>query len=305
MKPIAMNSESSARHAQGAQKSMGVIALSFFVRFKWQYFPLLLSDYGRDIVRRKYDAIATDRAYENRPSGLLGPVGRWIDRMVLNFPLHEALRQRLRLVADSLRAQVLKKVQEGEPRVRVLSAPCGLIRDLLTCTAELRQQDMRVLERLELHALDLDASGEVLAIARSRAKAASVSIRFYQDDLFNSKNLSQALVGGNRFHIVNCIGLVPWLDLNEVERLARFFHDKLLAPDGVFIVDNWVWHKHSAVGKDLEIYTRYHKPSAFVSSLQRASFIIEQEKVTPNDICTVYVARAVPSHATKLSKAGQ
>ncbi len=84
--------KSAARHTAGATKSLGRIAWDFFVRLKWQYYPLLLSDYGRDILRRKYDAFATDRAYENRPSGILGPIGRLMDRFVLDFPTHEGVR---------------------------------------------------------------------------------------------------------------------------------------------------------------------------------------------------------------------
>ena len=65
-----------AKHTRDATKGIGPLMWRFFVRLKWQYFPLLLSDYGNMILRRKYDAIATDYAYEINPSGRLGPIGR-------------------------------------------------------------------------------------------------------------------------------------------------------------------------------------------------------------------------------------
>ena len=84
---------SPARHARKVTKGLGALSWSYLIRLKWQYLPLLLSDYGREILRRKYDAVSTDMSYENKPSGLLGPIGKAIDRIVLKFPLHEGLRQ--------------------------------------------------------------------------------------------------------------------------------------------------------------------------------------------------------------------
>lgn len=289
---IRVGTISSARHAEGARKGLGTLMWVFFLKLKWQYFPLLLSDYGREILVRKYDALATDRAYENHPSGLLGPFGRWVDRMVLSFPLHEGLRQRLRIVVDDLKTQISEQVQAGKSKVRVLSAPCGLTRDLICCTKELQQEDGQILEKIELHALDLDATGEVLIAASQRAAAANVPVRFYQDDLFNPRGFSATLQRGVRFHIVNCIGLTAWLDLQDVERLARFFHDEVLEPGGTLIVDNWSWHQHSALGKDLEIHTRYHDPMAFVETLKRSGFRFIDSKRTTNGVATVYMAKA-------------
>jgi hypothetical protein len=268
---------------------------SFFFQLKWQYLPMLLSDYGREILRRKYDAFATDRAYENRPSGLFGPIGGWVDRVVLNMPLHEALRQRLRLVVDNLEAEVKEHLQRGESRVRVLSAPCGLIRDLLVSSRELALEDPRIFEKLELHALDLDATDEVLSAASRRAALAGVAVRFHQDDLFNPRSLNAVLAEGTRFHVINCIGLTAWLDLAEVEHLARFFHDRVLVKDGSFIVDNWAQHKQSALGADLGIPTRYHDPATFVKALETSGFRIKGRFVSANGVVTVYVARAVAS----------
>lgn len=289
---VAMEAALAARHSQGARKSLGRIAWSFFVRLKWQYLPLLLSDYTREILRRKYDAFATDRAYEDRPSGLLGPLGRWVDRRVLNFPTHEGLRQRLQIVVDNVKADVHHRLQDGVPRVRVLSAPCGLLRDLLLCATELREEDARTSEKLELHALDLDAMGEVLPAASLRAAVAGVPVRFYRDDLFNPESLGVVLREGTRFHVMNCIGLTTWLDLEDVGWLAGFFHDQVLVPGGTLIIDNWASHKYSSLGRDMEIYSRYHNPEAFAQVLGKSGFQVVEAKTTANGVATVYVARA-------------
>lgn len=282
---------SPARHARRVTKGMWALTLSYFVRLKWQYLPLLLSDYGREILRRKYDAISTDMSYENSPSGVLGPIGKAVDRIVLSFPLHEGLRQRLRIVADSLKADATRRIALGEPRVRVLSAPSGVIRDLLTMVGELRNESPELVNRIELHALDLDATGEVIPMAKARADEARVDVTFHKEDLFNSPGLEAKFGRGEQFHIVNCIGLTPWLSLDEVEGLTRYFHDRVLADDGTLIIDNFAWHKHSALGDDLEINTRYHDAEQFVMILRKVGFVAVEENETANGINTVYVAK--------------
>jgi hypothetical protein len=270
---------------------MGGIVWSCVVSLKWPYLPLLLSDYTREILRRKYDAIATDRAYENQPSGLLGPVGRWLDRKVLEFPTHEGLRQRLRIVVETLEAQILRQAQGEATPVRVLSAPCGLARDLLLCAEQLKRRDVALLGRVEFHGLDLDASGEVLPLAAKRAEEADVQVRLHRQDLFDPLGIGQVLGQPSGFQVVNCIGLTPWLDLPEVEHLCRTFRTQVLAPRGAFIVDNFAPHKYGSLAKDMEIHSRYHAPQAFEETLRNAGFEIVEKKSTANSVNTVYLAR--------------
>lgn len=284
---------SAARHREGARKGFGALLWTFFWKLKWQYFPLLLSDYGREILRRKYDAIATDRAYENRPSGLVGPLGRAVDALVLGFPLHEGLRQRLRLVVVALEAEVRRAGAEGHGEVRVLSAPCGLARDLVTLATRLRRDDPALAARLRLLGVDLDETGEVIPLASSRAAAAGVPVSLHRADLFDAAGLERLLGSTERYHVVNCIGLTAWLDLPDVARLARHFRERLLVEGGALIVDNFAVHPHSHLGKDLEMNTRYHDSEAFARTLQASGFHVESATPTQNGVNSVYVARAV------------
>lgn len=277
-----------AKHTRDATRGIGSLMWRFFVRLKWQYFPLLLSDYGNMILRRKYDAIATDYSYVIKPSGKLGPIGRKVDEMVLNFPLHEGLRQRLALVSGGIENGIVTRLNDGRKDVRVLSAPCGVIKDLLTVSDSLQERGINEIEKVELHALDLDPTGEVLPIARERAKANNLDVTFYRADLFDSKALASTIETKGRFDIVNCIGLTAWLTIEETEQLARYFREHVLAEDGTLIVDNFAWHEHSAIGGDLEIYTKYHEPADFENALRNAGFTEIEPKMTANGVNTVY-----------------
>ena len=278
-----------ARHTRGATKSTRQLAWAFLVRGRLQYLPLLLSDYGCQILKYKYDAFSTDRAYENRPSGALGPVGRLVDRLVLNFPTHEGLRQRLAIVSSVLVGEIERRVSEGEKRVRVLSAPCGLARDVITAGRRLRAKDSYTPTIVEFHALDLDERGDVIPEAARRAAAARVDVRFYREDLFNSPSLMALLGDQSRFEIVNCIGLAAWLDLPDVQRLTSFFQERLLDLGGTLIVDNFSWHRFSALGRKLEMNTRYHPQGEFVRAIEETGFRLRESRPTANGVNTVYV----------------
>ena len=74
--------------------------------------------------------------------------------------------------------------------MRLLSAPCGLVRDLTQAGAELRALDPGLLETLELHALDIDERGDVIPEATRRAAAADLPVSFHREDLFDPRGLT-------------------------------------------------------------------------------------------------------------------
>ena len=283
-----MAQETAARHARNVTEGVGPLAWRFFVKLKWQYLPLLLSDYTREILRRKYDAIATDRAYENRASGILWPVGHALDRAVLNFPVHAALRQRLQIVTGLIEEETLRHA-EHSATVRLLSAPCGLARDVITSAQRLSQEHSLGAGRLELFGLDLDASGEVLPLAGHRARSSGVDLRLARADLFNAADVGST-VGPTRFHVVNSIGLTAWVDIGEVALLARTFHG-VMTPGGSLIVDNWAKTKHSSIAEDLQIYAVNHDPGEFVETVTQEGFELDRSLSTNKSVATVFVFR--------------
>ena len=282
---------SPARHAARAATSTWRLAMR--LAFKPQYLLNLPSNYAWMVTRHKYDAFTTDRAYEDRPSSWLGPLGRWADRRVLNFPLHVALRERLRFVTESLVEEIARHAERDKGQVRVLSAPCGLCRDLIQAAEELRRRDASSLERVEFHALDIDFQGDVIPEARRRLETAAVRGTFYREDIFDPAGLTARAEADIKFHVVNCIGLTAWLTLEELERLVRFFRQVVMEPGSVLLIDNFASHQHSAMGEELEIYTYYHPPEAFRQILEGAGLRVVQEKVTANGVNTVSIAEAV------------
>lgn len=279
-----------ARHTRGAYRTTPQIAWDFIRKFKWIYLPMLLSRYGREVVRRKYDAIATDLAYENHCSWELGPVSYVADKFVLSLPTHGALRQRLRFVADGLKLATTEvgTASDSKP-VRILSAPCGAGRDLAIFGSEIAAESPELFSLLEVHALDLDPTGEALPLLKQRATAAGMDVTVHQQDLFTLK--TDNADGISSFDIVNSIGLTPWLTLEDVSALVTLFHNDLMADSGYLLIDLFKWHRFSRLAYSLEINTIYHEHDEFISTVERAGFRLLHESEASNKVNTLFTFR--------------
>lgn len=275
------------RHADAARTRPRALIRRWARQGKLWLLPLLLSDYGRDIIARKYDAFSTDRAYENRPSGRLGPIGALIDWIVLRQDNHAGLRQRLDLVVDEIVLAVASTWAGGSDAVRVVSAPCGLARDLRRAWDTLG----RPAGRLELLGLDLDASGEVLPATTRLAAVAGVPLRTARCDLFAEGDLARSL-GGRPADVFLCIGLSPWLDRPDLNRLLRSIAEGV-ADGGTLILDRFCAPRVERFARDLEIHTRYHSHADMLTALADAGFRVQAARRTTNGISVVYRCRKV------------
>lgn len=246
--------------------------------------PLLLSDQARMLLSRKYDAFTTDRAYGARPRGALGPLGALADRIVLSFPVHVALRQRLKIVQDALVETVARAASLGADPVRALSAPCGLLRDVLGAAA-------RIGDPVRWTGVDLDAMGDVLPEAARRAGEAGLRVELLREDLFGPcTGLESRARSEGPFHVASCIGLSAWVDLADVASLARRFHG-LLGRGGTLLLDGWRPGGDAELARLLGLPARYHDPGELEEVLEGAGFWVDDARPTGNGACTVWIAR--------------
>jgi hypothetical protein len=277
-----------ARHASDAVSSPGRLVWRVVRTGRVHYPLLLLSDQARGILANKYDAFVTDRAYDLEPSGRLGPVGRAVDARVLRFPVHEALRQRLEMVVDALVTAIGEASGQADP-VRVLSAPCGLARDVGVAAGRIGRRSRSI--HVAWTGVDIDERGTVLAEARRRAAGAGVPIDLFREDLLApGSNLDARCDHDGPFQVVNCIGLASWLDLPDIERLARRFA-ALSSPGATLLIDTFRRHEHSHLGRCLEIPTRYHADEDVEASLRAGGWQPEDPRISENGVATLWVAR--------------
>lgn len=115
------------------------------------YYLLRLSDLAREGIEHSGSYLFADHLYENRASGRT-PLGRMLDRVLLNTGAARAMRQRC---VESTRI-IEERLNEEHGEVHMLAIPCGIPRDVSRLD--------HATERLHYTGMDLDP--RVLAAAQ-------------------------------------------------------------------------------------------------------------------------------------------
>ena len=273
------------RHQHPEQRTPQRLALFWLLTFRWHLLALFLSDMGRSMISRKYDAFTTDNGYSDEPVGA-NLLTRSVDAIVRRRDTHVALRERLELVTSELVESTLSR--RGASPVRLVSGPVGLGRDVRRLWERLERLGVRPADWLEVTGVDLDATGTVLAEASWQARRAGVPLETYQHDLLDPEGLG-AVVGGT-VDVFNTIGLSTWLDQTGLEDVLTAIRSTL-AEDGVLVIDHWRRHGGSKYVDALEMPARYVTDEEFEATVVSCGYAIEEKRATANGVVVVYRAR--------------
>ncbi|MFN3649582.1 MAG: hypothetical protein ACK47B_08365 [Armatimonadota bacterium] len=255
-----------------------------------RYLPVLSSALAQDILTRGYDPRTLERIYANRADGELGPVGKVADRLVLNLPLHEALRERLEAATGEIAAAVALSVRAGAADFRLLSAPCGLANEVLGAARRLQARHPEALCVFRCWGVDSDADGSLLPEARRRAAAAGVRATFIHEDLRRLREVRGVVAAEGRFHFISCVGLLQRFSLTEARALVKFYAESL-EPGGTLLIDRWNRTAPTRVAKGLGIEPPALSERELRSLLEDAGLALEREHPSGEGGCVLVVAR--------------
>lgn len=259
-----------------------------------RFLPILSSSLAQDILIRGYDARTLERIYSNRPSGDLGLVGQLTDRVVLDLPTHQALRERLEATVGEMCAAVILGVRAGEPEFRVLVAGCGLGAEIAGLAERLQKQNPEAFSRVRCWGVDVDPDGHVLPEAARRARAAGLPTKFIREDLRRRREVSGVAAQEGPFHLISCLSFSATHSLDETAELVRFYA-RILAPGGTLLVDRWEGADKSRVAGGLGIQMRAHGVNAFHTMLREAGLTVDREHHVAEGGCVLVVARKLQS----------
>ncbi len=271
-----------------------------------QYLPVLSSALAQDLLERGYDALTLERVYQNRAAGDLGMVGRVADRVVLDLPVHSALRERLQAFTGEICAAAVVAVRNGESEFRLLSSPCGLGQELLSAGERLRATRPETFARLRCWGVDPDPQGEILPEARRRARElgfrvgteaptgraadGAPSIEFLREDLRRRRGVSALVRNHGPFHFICCPGLALSHSVAEVTELIGFYTG-LLAPGGQIAVDRWQAAETTRLDRCLSVPITHMARSEFRRILEKAGLEPIREHMTGEGGCVVTLAQ--------------
>jgi SAM-dependent methyltransferase len=163
-----------------------------------------------------------DHIYRNQASGRTF-FGRWLDRLLLDFPSTRAMRSRFVKAKNAIFDIALASY--GSERIEVLTVPCGIPRDYAETIENLNRTNPDIVRRMCYTGLDLDPA----AIAEGRTLLGSqANVAFVQGDALDARFFPI-----NRFHCVCSTGLGEFLSDEDLFTFYGNIHQSLV-PDGFF-----------------------------------------------------------------------
>lgn len=189
------------------------------------YAALRRSDLAREGLDHSGSYRFADHIYRGEPSGR-GAFGRWLDARLLGLPAVRSFRNRFHASRDEL-ARFLQARAAEPGRLDVLSAPCGIPRELAEGFRAFSASGTPARATVTFHGLDLDA--EALHDARLFAAGQGLDpFVGHQGDVFDRS----AYPEGADF--ITCTGLAEFLDDDRLAELYGIFFERL-RPGGVFV----------------------------------------------------------------------
>lgn len=232
-------------------------------RGAWREPLFLASDLGRAVLREGYSAGVMGRIYEQDRRR----VGR-LDRIVLGYPLHRAVHDRLHLVVDVLEGELVRALRGGG-EVRVLSAPCGTGEDLVRALERVARRGRAAARRVRVLAADLDPGGEIGAELPGRAAALGVRLDLVRCDLTDPT--SRPPVGSAGVDLALFLGLSSWIDKPSLLAHLAWLRGAL-APSGALVTDCFSAASYARAGFLAGYRASYYAPASYAALLEACGF---------------------------------
>lgn len=188
------------------------------------YALMLTSDLGREGIERSGSFRFADHVYRNVPRGRFG-IGWLLDAALLRLPAARSMRSRYVHSRDAIVAEVRARATAGARDVRIVSAPCGIAREMVDASDAIAADASLPAARVHFHGIDLDP--EPLALSRELA-GARPGFTFAIGDAFDAAAYPRDT------DVIASTGLVDFLDDGSAMRFFLTCHTAL-RPGGLLV----------------------------------------------------------------------
>jgi hypothetical protein len=159
-----------------------------------------------------------DHLYKGAPSGRF-LLGYWLDSVFMRMPAASAFRRRYLHARTTMIDCIRARAPMG--RVRVLTVPCGIPRDIVEAVEMVDRQAPGLLDAVEYVGMDIDP--RALRVAEEFA-----ANRGFRNAAFHQGNaLVRRDYPSGRFHFISSTGLTEFLDDREVRALFANVYEAL------------------------------------------------------------------------------
>lgn len=246
------------------------------------YYALRLSDLAREGLDHSGSHRFADHIYRNQPSGRGAP-GRWLDRRLLSLPAVRSFRSRYLAARDELAQLMIDRVSRGDTRIRVLSVPCGIPRELVDASEQVKLKLGALPESIEFHGLDLDPG----VIAEAEAFALARGLRDFRGHLGDALSPQSYPAG---MSCITCTGLAEFLTDEEAATLYAACYSAL-EPGGLFVTSGMQRRRLSDyLLRIAELRTHYRGPDDLVRLARATPFREVQVRTDAIGLQTILTA---------------
>lgn len=203
-----------------------------------------------------------DHIYRGKPSGRYG-IGWFLDALFLALPASRSMRERYLHSRVHISTALRRGVVTGE-RIRVLSVPCGIARDLVDGANDAGDGMQRLHATARLIGMDLDR--EPLALSRALA-GNDKAFEFIEGDALDASSYPREL------DLIVSTGLGEFLDDDGLDCFyAACF--SALRPGGRFVTSGMSRSKIAdrLLRELAELHAQYRDAHALANALTKAGF---------------------------------
>lgn len=180
------------------------------------YYLARLSDLAKEGMEYSGSYRFADHIYANRASGRWA-LGTLVDKALLSLPASRSFRNRYLHSRDRI-VEYVRTAPRNQ--LRILSAPCGLPRDLLEAAGRLRREDPRRFEQTRFYGLDIDPS----AVEEARRMTSSYGFANFE---FICGDALDADAYPTDLDVVTSSGFAEFLEDADLARFYTVCHDAL------------------------------------------------------------------------------
>ena len=242
---------------------LGRYLLRRFFEGAWREPLFVLSPPGREFLREGYSAGVMRSIYDQPQRPAL------LSRAFYGYPLHRAVRDRLRILQRSIGAELRQRVSGGG-QVKVFTAPSGFAYDLLGPIRDLARDDPRAAAQIEVVAADLDPTGELEPALRKAANEAGCALTFIRGDLTDAAFRDECGRLGP-FDVALFVGLSSWLPKPPFVAHLKWLR-ACMAGGGVLVTDVFTPAAYSVGGAAMGYRASYYPPAVMRTVLDYCGF---------------------------------
>ena len=234
-----------------------------FFEGAWREPLFPMSAPGRIFLRDGYSAGVMRLIYDQpaHPS--------FLDSVFYGYPLHRAVRDRLRILERRIEQELRKRLADGG-KVTIFTAPSGFAYDLMRPLKKLVASDPELAGRVLVVAADLDPSGQLAPELAARANEIGVRLEFLRGDLTGPALRSEGERFGP-FDLALFVGLSAWLPKPPMFEHLRWLRANL-REEGLLVTDCFTPAAYATGGAAMGYKASYYPPLVMKAVLDYCGF---------------------------------